>query len=169
MLNYLKYKIVFFQNSKWDYEILRNTNLKSVCVLLIFEFAANSLQLSPNVPPPPTLFGKILFVINCTKNPSSLGEERKERNWFQNNRISIRRGEIYDMSVLIIYVQTHLPSWEMGDFPGNKHETLAFNTSLPKALPSSCGGEIALADSATRHPTCVTSHSNAASVSLAAH
>lgn len=57
------------------------------------------------------------------------------------------------MSILIIYVQTHLPSWKMGDFPGNKHETLAFNTSLPTALLSSWGGEIAWEHLATRYPT----------------
>lgn len=68
------------------------------------------------------------------------------------------------MSKLIIYVQAHLPRQKMGNFSGNKHETLAFNTSLPKALPLSQGGEIAWEYLTTRYPTYTASHSNAAYV-----
>ena len=57
----------------------------------------------------------------------------------------------------------------MGDLPGNKHEALAFNTSLSKALPSLWGGKIVWEYLATRYPICVTSHSNAAYASLAAY
>jgi len=41
----------------------------------------------------------------------------------------------------------------MGNFPGNKHETPAFNTSFSKALLSLKGGHIAHEYLATRHRT----------------
>lgn len=41
----------------------------------------------------------------------------------------------------------------MGDFPGNKHEALAFNTSLYKALPSLWRGKIAWEYLASGYPT----------------
>ena len=63
---------------------------------------------------------------------------------------------------------TLLLNWEMDNFPGNKHEALAFNTSISKALPSLKGGKIAWEYLATRYPTCVTNHSNAAYDSLVA-
>lgn len=54
----------------------------------------------------------------------------------------------------IIYVQPHfLPIWEMNDFPGNKHEALAFNTYLYKALPSLWWGKIAWEYLASGYPT----------------
>lgn len=41
----------------------------------------------------------------------------------------------------------------MGNFPGSKHETLAFNTSFSKALLSLKGGHIAHEYLAMRHRT----------------
>ena len=41
----------------------------------------------------------------------------------------------------------------MGNFPGNKYETLAFKTSFSKALLSLKGGHIGHEYLAVRHPT----------------